>query len=80
MRNHGLAIKRQRRRPPRRSRPQDNHPDLLELIRAQSIRPAPASTAPATTGSEIIRLWWANPSTGNTSNNTRAEIVDWIEN
>jgi hypothetical protein len=31
-------------------------------------------------GSEIVRLWWTNPSTGNTGNNTRAEIVDWIEN
>jgi hypothetical protein len=31
-------------------------------------------------GSEIVRLWCANPSTGKTCNNTRAEIVDWIEN
>jgi hypothetical protein len=31
-------------------------------------------------GSEIVPLWWADPSTGKTGSNTRAEIVDWIEN
>jgi hypothetical protein len=28
----------------------------------------------------IVRLWWTNPASGNTGNNSRAEIVDWIEN
>jgi len=28
----------------------------------------------------IVRLWWTDPSTGEASNNTRAEIVSWIEN
>lgn len=27
----------------------------------------------------IIRLWWTNPATGKTGDNTRAEIVSWIE-
>jgi hypothetical protein len=27
-----------------------------------------------------VSLWWTNPSTGNAGNNTRAEIVNWIEN
>ena len=31
-------------------------------------------------GSEIVRLWWTNPSAGKSGNNTRAEIVDLIEN
>lgn len=28
----------------------------------------------------ITRLWWVNPSTSETGDNTRAEIVSWIEN
>jgi hypothetical protein len=28
----------------------------------------------------IVRLWWTNPSTNDSNNNTRAEIVAWIEN
>jgi len=28
----------------------------------------------------IVRLWWTNPSTGATGDNSRAEIVNWIEN
>ncbi|MEU7868030.1 DUF3892 domain-containing protein [Dactylosporangium sp. NPDC049140] len=27
----------------------------------------------------IVRLWWTNPSTGKTGENSRAEIVAWIE-
>lgn len=27
----------------------------------------------------ISRLWWTNPADGSTSDNTRAEIVAWIE-
>jgi hypothetical protein len=28
----------------------------------------------------IVRLWWINPATSVTGDNTRAELVDWIEN
>ncbi|MEJ0073659.1 MAG: DUF3892 domain-containing protein [Candidatus Saccharibacteria bacterium] len=31
------------------------------------------------THQHITRLWWTNPSTGQADNNTRAEIVAWIE-
>ncbi|MDQ4114641.1 MAG: DUF3892 domain-containing protein [Actinomycetota bacterium] len=27
----------------------------------------------------ISRLWWTNPSTGKTGDNTRSEIVSWLE-
>lgn len=27
----------------------------------------------------IVHLWWTNPSTGKTGDNTRSEIVSWIE-
>lgn len=27
----------------------------------------------------IVRLWWVNPSTGDTGNNSRSELVSWIE-
>jgi hypothetical protein len=33
-----------------------------------------------TTHQHIVRLWWTNPADGKTGDNTRAEIVDWIEN
>lgn len=32
------------------------------------------------THQHIVRLWWVNPSTGETGDNTRAQLVDWIEN
>jgi hypothetical protein len=32
-----------------------------------------------TSHQHITRLWWINPATGKTGDNTRAEIVDWIE-
>lgn len=32
------------------------------------------------THQHIVRLWRNNPSTGATGDNTRAEVVDWIEN
>lgn len=33
------------------------------------------------TGHEhITHLWWINPASGQTSDNTRAQIVSWIEN
>jgi hypothetical protein len=28
----------------------------------------------------IVRLWWTNPSSGNTGDNSKAEIVSWMEN
>lgn len=28
----------------------------------------------------ITHLWWANPSSGATGDNTRAAVVSWIEN
>lgn len=32
------------------------------------------------TGHEhIVRLWWTNPSTGQSGDNTRAQLVSWIE-
>lgn len=27
----------------------------------------------------IVRLWWTNPSTGKVGDNSRAELVRWIE-
>jgi hypothetical protein len=27
----------------------------------------------------IVRLWWTNPGTGKSGDNSRQEIVDWIE-
>ncbi|MFI6014067.1 hypothetical protein ACIBAG_35580 [Streptomyces sp. NPDC051243] len=32
-----------------------------------------------TTHQHITRLWWTNPATAKTGDNTRAEIVTWIE-
>jgi Protein of unknown function (DUF3892) len=28
----------------------------------------------------IVHLWWANPADSSTGGNSRAELVDWIEN
>ena len=28
----------------------------------------------------IVRLWWVNPANGQTGDNSRAELVNWIEN
>ncbi len=33
-----------------------------------------------TTNQHITHLWWVNPSTGKTGDNTRAQLVHWIEN
>lgn len=33
-----------------------------------------------TTHQHITRLWWINPATSETGDNSRAQIVDWIEN
>lgn len=32
------------------------------------------------THEHIVHLWWINPSTGGAGDNSRAEIVAWIEN
>ncbi|MGW8359236.1 DUF3892 domain-containing protein [Streptomyces wedmorensis] len=37
-------------------------------------------TAGGTTHEHIIHLWWTEQATGKTGDNTRAEIVHWIEN
>ncbi|WP_405709126.1 DUF3892 domain-containing protein [Streptomyces xanthophaeus] len=37
-------------------------------------------TAGGTTHEHIIHLWWTEQATGKISDNTRAQIVDWIEN
>jgi Protein of unknown function (DUF3892) len=31
------------------------------------------------THQHIVRVWWTNPSNNKTDDNTRAEIVSWIE-
>lgn len=33
-----------------------------------------------TTHEHITQLWWTNPASGTSGDNTRAEIVAWIEN
>lgn len=33
-----------------------------------------------TSHEHIVRLWWTDPSTGERGENSRAEIVSWIEN
>ncbi|MFF0482166.1 DUF3892 domain-containing protein [Streptomyces sp. NPDC004435] len=37
-------------------------------------------TAGGTTHEHITHLWWTNQTSGEASNSTRAQIVDWIEN
>lgn len=32
-----------------------------------------------TTHQHIVRLWWRDPADGSTGNNSRAELVRWIE-
>ncbi len=32
------------------------------------------------THQHITQLWWTNPADGNSGDNTRAQIVSWIEN
>jgi hypothetical protein len=34
----------------------------------------------SSTHRHIVRLWWTEPSTGTSGNDTRAQIVEWIEN
>jgi Protein of unknown function (DUF3892) len=38
------------------------------------------SKSDGNTHQHITHLWWINPSTGKTGDNTRAALVDWIEN
>ena len=35
--------------------------------------------AGGTSHQHIVRLWWTNPSSGESGDNSRAEIVAWIE-
>jgi hypothetical protein len=32
-----------------------------------------------TTHQHIVHLWWINPATGKTGDNSRAQIINWIE-
>jgi hypothetical protein len=45
-----------------------------------SIRITAIRLTGGTTHQHITKLWWANPANGKTGENTRAEIVSWIEN
>jgi hypothetical protein len=45
-----------------------------------SIRITAIRLSGGTTHQHIVRLWWTNPSTNETGDNSRAEIVSWIEN
>ncbi|MFF0571453.1 DUF3892 domain-containing protein [Streptomyces sp. NPDC004041] len=37
-------------------------------------------TVGGTTHEHITHLWWTNQASGNSGNNTRAQLVDWIDN
>ena len=44
-----------------------------------SIRFTAIRLSGGTTHQHIIRLWWTNPSSSETGDNSRSELVDWIE-
>jgi len=45
-----------------------------------SIRITAIRLSGGNTHEHIVHLWWTTPSTGETGDNSRAEIVAWIEN
>jgi hypothetical protein len=45
-----------------------------------SIRVTAIRQSGGTSHQHIVHLWWTNPSTGTIGDNSRAEIVDWLEN
>lgn len=45
-----------------------------------SIRITAIRLSGGNTHQHITRLWWTNPANGQSGDNTRAEIVSWIEN
>lgn len=44
-----------------------------------SIRFTAICLSGGTTHQHITRLWWVNPSTNETGDNSRAELVAWVE-
>ena len=44
-----------------------------------SIQITAVRLAGGVTHQHIVRLWWTDPADGDTGDNTRAEIVAWIE-
>ncbi len=44
-----------------------------------AIRITAIRLAGGTSHEHITRLWWTNPATGTSGDNSRAEIVQWIE-
>jgi hypothetical protein len=44
-----------------------------------SIRITAIRLSGGNTHQHIVRLWWTNPGTGKTGDNTRGQIVSWIE-
>lgn len=44
-----------------------------------SIRITAIRLAGGNSHEHIVRLWWTDPADGDTGNNSRAEIVAWIE-
>ena len=44
-----------------------------------SIRITAVRLSGGTEHEHIVHLWWTNPATGQSDNNSRAEIVAWIE-
>lgn len=45
-----------------------------------AIRITAIRLAGGTSHEHIVRLWWTNPANGKIGDNSRAEIVAWIEN
>ena len=45
-----------------------------------SIRITAIRLSGGTTHQHIVRVWWTNPSTSESNDNSRADIVSWIEN
>ncbi|MEX3755790.1 DUF3892 domain-containing protein [Mycobacteroides abscessus] len=44
-----------------------------------SIRITAIRLSGGTNHQHIVRLWWTNPATSESGNNSRAEIITWIE-
>ncbi len=51
-----------------------NRGEIIVSIKFTAIRPSSG-----TTHQHIIRLWWSNPSTSKSDDNSRAELVFWID-
>ncbi|MFL6161796.1 MAG: DUF3892 domain-containing protein [Jatrophihabitantaceae bacterium] len=44
-----------------------------------SIRFTAIRLSGGTAHQHIVRLWWTNPSSSETGDNSRAQLVDWVE-